>query len=173
MRSGPSVSAQVSICSVHHQYSGSVSPFHAKTAAVPALAHAAAAWSCVLKMLHEHQRTLAPNAESVSISTAVWIVIWRDPEILTPAKGCLNPNSLRHDISPGISASARSNSLRPNSARPMSFTLESDGAHGAHGSGIGTPGSGYPNLLAHSSTSCFSALISSFSGSPFSKSLSF
>merc|ERR1719313_2971895 len=121
MRSGPSVSAQVSICSVHHQYSGSVSPFQAKTAAVPAL---------------------APNAESVSISTAVWIVIWRDPEILTPAKGCLNPNSLRHDISPGISASARSNSLRPNSARPMSFTLESDGAHGAHGAGIGTPGSG-------------------------------
>merc|ERR1719321_806894 len=142
MRSGPSVSAQVSICSVHHQYSGSVSPFHAKTAAVPALAHAAAAWSCVLKMLQEHQRTLAPNAESVSISTAVWIVMWRDPEMLTPAKGCLKPYSLRHDMSPGISVSARSSSLRPNSARPISLTLESDGDHGAHGSGIGTPGSG-------------------------------
>merc|ERR1719313_2662455 len=71
MRSGPSVSAQVSICSVHHQYSGRVSPFQAKQAQVPALATAAAAWSCVLKMLHEAQRTFAPNAERVSISTAV------------------------------------------------------------------------------------------------------
>merc|ERR1719217_1582955 len=140
IRSGPSVSGQVSICSVHHQYSGRVSPFQAKQAQVPALAHAAAAWSCVLKMLQEHQRTLAPNAESVSISTAVWIVIWRDPEMLTPLKGCLKPNSLRHDMSPGISASARSSSLRPNSASPMSFTLESEGAQGAHGAGIGTPG---------------------------------
>merc|ERR1711937_801565 len=71
MRSGPSVSAQVSICSVHHQYSGSVSPFQANTAQVPALATAAAAWSWVLKMLQDAHRTLAPNAESVSMSTAV------------------------------------------------------------------------------------------------------
>merc|ERR1712224_111428 len=41
--SGPSVSFHVSICSVHHQYSGRVSPFHAKTTQVPALATAAAA----------------------------------------------------------------------------------------------------------------------------------
>merc|ERR1719316_725978 len=49
--SGPSLPGHVSICSVHHQYSSSVSPFHANTEAVPALAIAAAAWSCVEKML--------------------------------------------------------------------------------------------------------------------------
>merc|ERR1719316_1341418 len=101
MRSGPSVPCQVSICSVHHQYSGSVSPFQAKQAQVPALATAAAAWSCVLKMLQEHQRTLAPNAERVSMSTAVWIVMWREPEMFTPLNGCLKPYSLRHAMSPG------------------------------------------------------------------------
>merc|ERR1719388_569402 len=142
MRSGPSESDQVSICSVHHQYSGSVSPFQANTAAVPFLATAAAAWSWVLKMLQDAQRTFAPNAERVSIRTAVCIVMWSDPEMLTPLKGCLKPYSLRHDMSPGISVSARSSSLRPNSARPISLTLESDGDHGAHGAGIGTPGSG-------------------------------
>merc|ERR1712187_938663 len=41
--SGPSAPGQVSICSVHHQYSARVSPFQAKTAEVPALAIAAAA----------------------------------------------------------------------------------------------------------------------------------
>merc|ERR1719272_2341744 len=141
-KSQPSAPGTVIICSVHHQYSGSVSPFHAKTVDVPALAIAAAAWSCVLKMLQEHQRTLAPKADKVSISTAVCTVMWRDPEMFKPLKGCLKPNSLRHAMSPGISCSARFNSLRPNSARPRSFTLESEGVHGAQGLGIGTPGSG-------------------------------
>ena len=54
-------SGHVSACSVHHQYSSSVSPFQAKTG-TPAAAIAAAAWSCVEKMLHEHQRTSAPSA---------------------------------------------------------------------------------------------------------------
>merc|ERR1719206_145279 len=49
--SQPSAPGTVIICSEHHQYSGSVSPFHAKTVDVLALAMAAAAWSCVLKML--------------------------------------------------------------------------------------------------------------------------
>merc|ERR1719460_1248969 len=66
--SHPSIPGHVSICSVHHQYSGSVSPFHANTAAVPDLAMAAAAWSCVLKMLQDAQRTLAPKACTVSIN---------------------------------------------------------------------------------------------------------
>merc|ERR1719311_1735602 len=74
-RSQPSSPGTVIICSVHHQYSGNVSPFHAKTVAVPALAMAAAAWSWVLKMLQEHQRTFAPSAARVSISTPVWIVM--------------------------------------------------------------------------------------------------
>jgi hypothetical protein len=60
----------VSICSVHHQYSSSVSPFQANTAAL-SRAMAAAAWSWVLKMLQEHQRTSAPRLVSVSMSTAV------------------------------------------------------------------------------------------------------
>ena len=41
---------------------------------------AAAAWSWVEKMLHEHQRTSAPSAASVSISTAVWIVMCSEPD---------------------------------------------------------------------------------------------
>merc|ERR1712039_99938 len=73
--SQPSAPGTVIICSVHHQYSGSVSPFQANTAEVPALAMAAAAWSCVLKMLHEHHRTFAPKAAKVSMSTPVWMVM--------------------------------------------------------------------------------------------------
>src|SRR3954449_1774915 len=76
---GPLPSPKSSARSVHHQYSSSVSPFHANTgtpagcSTVPSgpTATAAAAWSCVLKMLHEHHRTSAPSAASVSISTAV------------------------------------------------------------------------------------------------------
>merc|ERR550514_2545529 len=74
-RSGPSLPGHVSICSVHHQYSSRVSPFHAKTDAVPALAIAAAAWSCVEKMLQLAQRTFAPSSASVSMRTPVWIVM--------------------------------------------------------------------------------------------------
>merc|ERR1711988_1614950 len=77
--SQPSLPGTVSICSVHHQYSGSVSPFQANTVEVPALAMAAAAWSWVLKMLQDAQRTLAPRAASVSMSTPVWMVMCRDP----------------------------------------------------------------------------------------------
>ena len=58
---GPLPSGQVSICSVHHQYSGSVSPFQAKTgtpagaSTVPSgpTTAAAAAWSWVEKMLQD------------------------------------------------------------------------------------------------------------------------
>merc|ERR1719446_479031 len=78
-KSHPSLPGTVIICSVHHQYSGSVSPFHAKTVEVPALAMAAAAWSWVLKILQEHHRTFAPKADKVSISTPVWIVMCKDP----------------------------------------------------------------------------------------------
>merc|ERR1719335_996168 len=81
--SQPSAPGTIIICSVHHQYSGRVSPFHAKTVEVPALAIAAAAWSCVLKMLHEHQRTEAPRAAKVSMSTPVWIVMCSEPLMLS------------------------------------------------------------------------------------------
>merc|ERR1719235_174885 len=124
-KSQPSAPGTVIICSVHHQYSGSVSPFHAKTVDVPALAIAAAAWSCVLKMLQEAQRTFAPRAAIVSMSTPVWMVMWREPQMLRPANGCEGPNSARQAIKPGISCSASVSSLRPNSVNPMSFTFES------------------------------------------------
>jgi hypothetical protein len=42
-------------------------------------ATAAAAWSWVEKMLQETQRTVAPRSASVSISTAVWMVMWSEP----------------------------------------------------------------------------------------------
>merc|ERR1719238_2257050 len=62
IKSGPSLPGHVSICSVHHQYSSRVSPFQANTDAVLAFAIAAAAWSCVEKMLQLAQRTFAPSA---------------------------------------------------------------------------------------------------------------
>ena len=80
---------------MHHQYSSSVSPFQANTG-MPALAIAAAAWSWVEKMLHDAQRTSAPRATSVSISTAVWIVMWREPMILAPFSGCCCAVLLAH-----------------------------------------------------------------------------
>src|SRR3954465_8778920 len=84
---GPSSPGQVSACSVHHQYSSSVSPFQANTGTPAGAAAeppgptptAAAAWSWVEKMLQETQRTSAPSATSVSISTAVWIVMCNEP----------------------------------------------------------------------------------------------
>merc|ERR1719424_636655 len=91
----PLPSGQLRALSVHHQYSSSVSPFHAKTLAVPARTMAEAAWSCVEKMLHDTQRTSAPRASRVSMSTPVWMVMWREPMMRTPASGCAGPNSLR------------------------------------------------------------------------------
>jgi hypothetical protein len=81
---------------VHHQYSSSVSPFQANTgtplgaSAVPSgpTTTAAAAWSWVEKMLHDAQRTSAPRATRVSMSTAVWIVMCSDPAMRAPARGC-------------------------------------------------------------------------------------
>ena len=126
-------SGQVRACSVHHQYSSSVSPFQAKTAmpfgssGVPSgpTATAAAAWSWVEKMLQLAQRTSAPSATSVSISTAVCIVMWREPVTRAPFSGWDSANSSRVAIRPGISCSARRISLRPNSASERSATLKS------------------------------------------------
>ena len=80
---------------MHHQYSSSVSPFQAKTgtpagsSAVPSgpTTIAAAAWSWVEKMLQLAQRTSAPSATSVSISTAVWMVMCSEPVIRAPFSG--------------------------------------------------------------------------------------
>ena len=94
---GPSPSGQRSTCSVHHQYSS-------RRLALPGVDRdagrgvggasgpttiAAAAWSWVEKMLQDAQRTCAPSATSVSMSTAVWMVMCSEPVIRAPASGWL------------------------------------------------------------------------------------
>ena len=76
-------------------------------------------------MLHDAQRTSAPRAVSVSISTAVWMVMCSEPAMRAPFRGFASPNSARSAISPGISVSAISISLRPKSASAMSLTTKS------------------------------------------------
>jgi hypothetical protein len=73
-------------------------------------------------MLHEAQRTSAPSAASVSISTAVWMVMCSDPAMRAPRSGCAARNSSRIAIRPGISVSAMAISVRPQLASPISFT---------------------------------------------------
>ena len=52
-------------------------------------ATAAAAWSCVEKMLHDTQRTSAPRSTSVSIRTAVCTVMCSEPMIFAPCERLL------------------------------------------------------------------------------------
>ena len=68
---------------VQSQYSSSDSPFQAKTG-TPALAIAAAAWSWVEKILQLAQRTEAPKAARLSMSTAVSTVMCNEPVMRTP-----------------------------------------------------------------------------------------
>ncbi len=109
-------------CSRHQSYSSSVSPFQANTG-VPLAAIAAAAWSWVEKILQEVQRTSAPRDSRVSISTAVWMVIWIQPKILAPDSGCSAWYLVRSAISAGISDSAMEISFLPHSAKLISATL--------------------------------------------------
>src|SRR5690242_18638840 len=76
-------------------------------------------------MLQDAQRTSAPSAVSVSISTPVWIVMCSEPAMRAPLSALFGPYSSRVAIRPGISISAMVSSLRPHSARPMSFTTYS------------------------------------------------
>ncbi len=92
---------------------------------VPPAAMAAAAWSWVEKMLQEAQRTSAPSAFSVSISTAVWIVMCSEPAMRAPLSGWRAAYSSRIAISAGISPSAMAISLRPHSASSRSATWNS------------------------------------------------
>ena len=63
-----------------------------------------------------------PSAASVSISTAVWMVMCRLPVILAPRSGWLGAYSSRTAIRPGISCSASWISLRPKAASERSAT---------------------------------------------------
>ena len=75
-------------------------------------------------MLHELQRAAAPSCINVSISTAVWIVMCRQPTTRAPASRRAAPNSSRDAISPGISVSAIAISRRPQSASETSAADE-------------------------------------------------
>ena len=127
---GPVSPGQVSASSAQCQYSSSVSPFQANTgmpfgsSGVPSgpTTTAAAAWSWVEKMLQLAQRTCAPIAASVSISTAVCTVMCSEPVILAPRSGWLGAYSARTAIRPGISCSANWISLRPKAASERSAT---------------------------------------------------
>ena len=115
MSSGPLPSSHNRQSTVRFQYYSRVSPFQAKTLAVSAWAMAEAAWSWVEKMLQLHHLTRAPRWCRVSIRTAVWMVMWRDPEILAPLNGFLGPYYSLSCMRPGISTSARSISFLPHS----------------------------------------------------------
>lgn len=65
---------------------------------------------------HNTILTSAPSSFKVSIRTAVWIVMCKQPAILAPFKGFSPPNCFRRLIKPGISFSAKEISLRPQSA---------------------------------------------------------
>lgn len=64
--------------------------------------------------------TSAPNSVRVSMRTAVWTVICKQPAIRAPFKILPGPYFLRMAINPGISFSAMMISLRPVSAKLMS-----------------------------------------------------
>ena len=100
-------------------------------------AMAAAAWSWVEKMLQEAQRTSAPSAASVSMSTAVWMVMCSEPVMRAPLSGWASAYSARMAIRPGISCSASWISLRPKSASERSATLKSGvGGRGGRGHAV-------------------------------------
>ena len=60
-------------------YGGSIAAVLLNTPGTPSAAMAAAAWSCVEKILQLAHLTSAPNATKVSINTAVCIVMCREP----------------------------------------------------------------------------------------------
>src|SRR5215831_6290360 len=76
-------------------------------------------------MLQLAQRTCAPSAWSVSIRTAVWIVMCKLPAMRAPLSGWLAAYFLRIAMRPGISCSAMAISLRPQSAKLKSATTYS------------------------------------------------
>ena len=74
---------------------------------------AAAAWSCVEKMLHDAQRISAPSSYKVRMSMAVWMVMCNEPVTFSPLRGFVPPYFLMSSIRPGISRSESCRSLRP------------------------------------------------------------
>ena len=69
-------------------------------------------------MLQDAQRTSAPSAFSVSISTAVWIVMCSEPAIARALQRLGGANSARVAIRPGISVSAMAISFAAPARQP-------------------------------------------------------
>src|SRR5678816_1456178 len=74
-------------------------------------------------MLHDVHVTSAPSATSVSMSTAVSIVMCRQPATRAPLSGAFFAYSARSAMRPGISFSAMRIFLRPSSASVRSLIL--------------------------------------------------
>ena len=121
---------------MHSQYSSSVSPFQAKTgtpvgrrggAARGPTTTAAAAWSWVEKMLQEAQRTSAPRStQRLDEHRGLDGHVERAGDALALQRLLLARTRCRTDMRPGISFSASSISLRPQSASERSFTRYSN-----------------------------------------------
>jgi len=76
-------------------------------------------------MLHDDQRTCAPRCTKVSINTAVWIVICKQPAMRAPFNGFFGPYSSRMAIRPAFQFRQSRFLLRPPIAKAMSLTLKS------------------------------------------------
>ena len=76
-------------------------------------------------MLQDAQRTSAPSAISVSMRTAVWIVMCSEPAIRAPASGLRVAVALAHRHQAGHLVLGELISVRPKSARLRSATLKS------------------------------------------------
>src|SRR5438046_2239434 len=74
-------------------------------------------------MLQLDHVSSAPRAFRVSIKTAVWMVMCRQPAMRAPLRGWSSAYFRRMAIRPGISTSASSISRRPKAASEMSATL--------------------------------------------------
>ena len=109
-----------------HQYSSRRLALPGKDGNAGGLAIAAAAWSCVEKMLQAHPADVrAKLPTSDSMRTAVWIVMCNDPMMRTPSQRLTaRPYFSRSGHQAGhLVLGNLEISLRPKSARPMSATL--------------------------------------------------
>ena len=77
----PSSFGYIKALRMHSHYSSIISPYQENTAAYSSRIMAATVWSWVDNILQEHQRRSLLRDLEVSINTAVWMVMWRDPAI--------------------------------------------------------------------------------------------
>jgi hypothetical protein len=116
---------------VHHQYSSSVSPFQANTGTPAGVLRGAVradddrGGGTVLggEDVAGAQRTSAPSATRVSMSTAVWTVMCSEPAMRAPASGLASAYSLAHRHQAGHLVLGQTDLVAAGSARDRSATL--------------------------------------------------